>query len=266
MNSISIDIDGTVSDFRTSKSDSSCLKINSVNSAGYLYNCCLLLITVIVLSIILFEFKEYVRALLMWVESQDQVVIYLIFTVLFVLVSFPFTWGYTVLVFATGYVFGIIRGLVTVLFAANIGVVVAHFAVRLVHYKFPLTKLIQNDKIQAVLSVISGSKAFRVAAFSRLTPVPFGVQNLIFAVSNINTRIYFIASFIGMIPAQVINVYLGSSLRSMEEVLSHKSTATTAIIVFFQITVGVCLMAYVLTKARQELRKALYSTSYSQVA
>ncbi|XP_067000812.2 protein maelstrom isoform X2 [Anabrus simplex] len=84
-------------------------------------------------------------------------------------------------------------------------------------------------------------------------------------VSDINPRIYFIASFLGLIPAQVINIYLGSSLRSMEEVLSNKSTAATGVIVFFQITIGISLMLYVLVKARQELRKALNLRNYNEL-
>ena len=55
-------------------------------------------------------------------------------------------------------------------------------------------------------------------------------------VSNIGGLRYHIASAIGLLPAQVINVYLGSSLRSMQDVLEDKSTATTGYIVFcFQV-------------------------------
>jgi protein maelstrom len=55
-------------------------------------------------------------------------------------------------------------------------------------------------------------------------------------VSNINTKEYIIATVFGLFPAQIINVYLGSTLRSMEEVLSNKSTAATGFIVFFQVS------------------------------
>ena len=55
-------------------------------------------------------------------------------------------------------------------------------------------------------------------------------------VSNISTKEYLVATVLGLFPAQVINVYLGSTFRSMEEVLSNKSTAATGIIVFFQVS------------------------------
>lgn len=50
--------------------------------------------------------------------------------------------------------------------------------------------------------------------------------------SNVSGLRYHVASAIGLLPAQIINVYLGSSLRSMQDVLEDKSTAVTGYIVF----------------------------------
>jgi len=47
-----------------------------------------------------------------------------------------------------------------------------------------ICRLIKNDTGRAILRVISGPKAFRVVLFTRLTPIPFGVQNVIFGVSG----------------------------------------------------------------------------------
>jgi protein maelstrom len=63
-------------------------------------------------------------------------------------------------------------------------------------------------------------------------------------VSNINAKEYLIATVFGLFPAQIINVYLGSTLRSMEEVLSNKSTAATGFIVFFQVSHNCTLHKY----------------------
>ncbi|XP_023711747.1 transmembrane protein 64 isoform X4 [Cryptotermes secundus] len=176
---------------------------------------------------------------------------------MFTLVSFPLTWGYTFLVISSGYLFGIPRGLMTVVVAGNIGVAIAHYTMRTLSTKFPLKRLCNNDKIRAILMVVSGPRAFKVAMFARLTPIPFGLQNTVFAVSNINAKKYLIATVLGLFPAQIINVYLGSTLRSMEEVLSNKSTAATGLIIFIQVVIGVSLMIYVTAVARGELRKTL---------
>lgn len=48
-----------------------------------------------------------------------------------------------------------------------------------IHYR-----LIKNETGRAILRVIAGPRAFKVVLFCRLTPIPFGLQNTIFGVSN----------------------------------------------------------------------------------
>ncbi|KAI8033194.1 hypothetical protein M5D96_014052 [Drosophila gunungcola] len=97
-----------------------------------------------------------------------------------------------------------------------------------------------------------------VVLFTRLTPIPFGVQNVIFGISSINTKDYHVATMIGLLPAQIINVYLGSTLRSMHEVLNDNNTKLTGYISFiFEVICGVVLMFWVVQKARKELSETL---------
>ena len=66
----------------------------------------------------------------------------------------------------------------------------------------------------------SQQQAFKLVVLSRLTPVPFGVQNAFFAINNsLSTTKYLQATCIGLLPCQILNVYLGSTFRSMEQVL-----------------------------------------------
>lgn len=41
-----------------------------------------------------------------------------------------------------------------------------------------------------------------------------------------------IATALGLLPTQIINVYLGSTLRSMQDVLTDDNTASTGFVVF----------------------------------
>lgn len=64
------------------------------------------------------------------------------------------------------------------------------------------------------------------------------VMYISFQVSNIRGIHYHVASALGLLPAQLINIYLGSSLRSMQDVLEDKSTAVTGYMVFcFQVII-----------------------------
>ncbi|XP_017084299.1 transmembrane protein 64 isoform X1 [Drosophila eugracilis] len=208
--------------------------------------------------------RDYARQLLFWIEMQNAWIIFAVYMALFALVSFPVVVGYFVLLITAGYLFGCLRGWLIVILGANLGIAVAHATIRSCRHRIPVQRLIKNDTGRAILRVISGPKAFRVVLFTRLTPIPFGVQNVIFGISSINTRDYHVATVIGLLPAQTINVYLGSTLRSMHEVLNDNETKLTGYISFvFEVICGVVLMFWVLQKARKELSETLLIADYN---
>ncbi|XP_037723229.1 transmembrane protein 64 isoform X1 [Drosophila subpulchrella] len=208
--------------------------------------------------------RDYARQLLFWIEMQNAWITFAVYMALFALVSFPVVVGYFVLLITAGYLFGCLRGWLTVILGANLGIAVAHATIRSCRHRIPVQRLIKNDTGRAILRVISGPKAFRVVLFTRLTPIPFGVQNVIFGISSINTRDYHVATMIGLLPAQTINVYLGSTLRSMHEVLNDNDTKLTGYISFvFEVICGVALMFWVLQKARKELSETLLIADYN---
>ncbi|XP_059469164.1 transmembrane protein 64 [Neocloeon triangulifer] len=230
-------------------------------SVGSVCNCLISALALVSLGFIVYQCKDYLRFVLLWIEQQDSLVVYLIFVVLFTLVSFPFTWGYIFLNLACGYLFGTLKGLFVVAVAALIGITVAHYLIQTYFADLAMQRLFNSETAKALLAVISGPHAFKVILFARLTPIPYGLQNTIFAGSNISYKMYLLASATGLFPTQVINVYLGSTLRSMEDVLSDESTASTGYLVFaVQILVGCLLMTFVVHKARAELKSALDDT------
>ncbi|KAK0174055.1 hypothetical protein PV328_007172 [Microctonus aethiopoides] len=243
----------------------SAVKCNCISSNSICY-IVVTIATLAFLGAIVFICKDYIKVLLYWIEHQDIWVITVIVIALFTVVSFPIVIGYLFLIIASGYLFGIARGITMVILGANLGIAVAHTTLSALSTKLPIGALLRSETARAILRVISGPQAFRVVLFARLTPIPFGLQNTIFAVSNISGLRYHIASAIGLLPAQLINVYLGSSLRSMQDVLEDKSTAATGYVVFcFQILIGVSLMVYVVQKARRELHLALLEADLASI-
>ncbi|XP_017019563.1 transmembrane protein 64 isoform X1 [Drosophila kikkawai] len=208
--------------------------------------------------------RDYARQLLFWIETQDSWMTFAVFMALFTLVSFPVVVGYFVLLITAGYLFGCLRGWLTVILGANLGIAVAHVSIRSIRHRIPVQKLIKNKTGLAILRVISGPKAFKVVLFTRLTPIPFGLQNLIFGISSVGTKDYHVATMLGLLPAQTINVYLGSTLRSMHEVLNDNETKLTGYISFvLEVICGVVLMFWVVQKARKELSETLISVDYN---
>ncbi|XP_034108093.2 transmembrane protein 64 [Drosophila albomicans] len=208
--------------------------------------------------------RNYAKELFFWIETQNPWLIFVIFMALFTLVSFPIVVGYLVLLITAGYLFGCWRGWLIVILGANSGIAIAHATIRAFRHRISVHKLIKNETGRAILRVISGPKAFRVVLFTRLTPIPFGLQNVIFGISSIKARDYHLATFLGLLPAQTINVYLGSTLRSMHEVLNDNDTKLTGYISFvFEVICGVALMFWVVQKARKELSETLLESDYS---
>jgi uncharacterized membrane protein YdjX (TVP38/TMEM64 family) len=58
-------------------------------------------------------------------------------------------------------------------------------------------------------------------------------------ISSVKARSYHTATLIGLLPAQTINVYLGSKLRSMHDVLNHNAAIGLAGYGMFVIEVSI---------------------------
>jgi hypothetical protein len=55
----------------------------------------------------------------------------------------------------------------TVVVTGNLGVAIAHFTMGTFGAKFAFTRLYNNDKVLAVLMIVSGPRAFKVVMFAR---------------------------------------------------------------------------------------------------
>lgn len=139
--------------------------------------------TLAFLGAVVFLCRDYIKILLYWIEHQNSWIVVVIFVALFTVVSFPIVIGYLFLIVASGYLLGILRGITIVVLSANLGIAIAHFTLSALSNRLPIGALLQSDTARAILRVISGPQAFKVVLFARLTPIPFGLQNTIFAVS-----------------------------------------------------------------------------------
>lgn len=129
--------------YGSSSSSSICGGLYYLRSPPSLHQCCsiknLLPLVIVVLIICLYWFScGLIKPTLFWIENQNRWIIFSIFMVSFIVVSFPLAIGYLVLMLSSGYLFGLIRGLVTVIIGANMGAAVAHGVIRNFHKKLPI--------------------------------------------------------------------------------------------------------------------------------
>ncbi|XP_006811909.1 transmembrane protein 64-like [Saccoglossus kowalevskii] len=199
--------------------------------------------------------KSYIMMLLYWLQGLSMIEGILVFTLLFFLVSLPMTWGYIIFNVAAGFLYGFPMGMLTTMIGVLIGSFSAHMICRYFFAKWVVTK-IQNDSLRALMRVVEGKNGLKVIILARLTPIPFGVQNGLFAITNVKTLRYLIASTLGLIPTQALNTYIGTTLRSMEDVLDQQSFSGY-IMFILQIVISIVLTWYVVKRARKELNQTV---------
>lgn len=139
--------------------------------------------------------RQYLKDLLLWVESLDSLVGALLFIVGLIVVSFPCGWGYILLNVAAGYLYGFVLGMGLVMVGVLIGTFVAHLVCKRLLSDWVLNKVGNSEQLSAVIRVVEGGSGLKVVALARLTPIPFGLQNAVFSVSMDAYFCLFMGSF-----------------------------------------------------------------------
>ena len=183
--------------------------------------------------------REYLLPFLDWLQKLPAAMSIAVFILLFTVVSFPMTFGYIVLNLAAGYLYGVIWGQVVVTTSVAAGMSIAFLICRSC-CKDMASRWMDLRSVKAIIKVVESHRGFKVIALTRLTPIPFGIQNAMFSVSlkcisvyisncfflqitNIKFSTYIFASIIGIFPTQLLNTYMGSTLRNMHEVLADRA-------------------------------------------
>ncbi|XP_068603749.1 transmembrane protein 64 [Brachionichthys hirsutus] len=200
--------------------------------------------------------RQYLKDLLLWMESLDSFVGALLFIVGLIVVSFPFGWGYIVLNVAAGYLYGFVLGMGLVMVGVLIGTFVAHLACKRLLTGWVLHKIGNSEQLGAVIRVVEGGSGLKIVALARLTPIPFGLQNAVFSITDVSLPNYLVASSVGLLPTQLLNSYLGTTLRTMEDVIAEQNVS--GYFVFsLQIIISIGLMFYVVHRAQVEFNAAI---------
>ena len=127
--------------------------------------------------------RGHLLELLKWLEHMPWLESIFVFAILFTLVSFPFGFGYIILNMMAGYLYGFFRGQAIVMVSVSVGFSVAFFLCRS-WLKDYARGIVNSNALQAVLRVVEGPHGFKVIMLTRFTPIPFGLQNVLFAVSS----------------------------------------------------------------------------------
>eukprot|EP01134_Creolimax_fragrantissima_P000135 CFRG0135T1 len=196
-----------------------------------------------------------------WLSELNPEISCLVVLLCFFIVSLPFSWGYIVLNIGAGYLFGMRLGLALVIVGASLG---AWLSTILCHYvckSWIERQVNQNESLMSVKRVMQGHHAYNLVFLTRLTPIPFGLQNGLFSLVPIDHGRYVAYTALGLLPTQAVNTYMGTQLSDIAEILAGRKEMDlmTYMIYATQIVAGILLTTAVFYKAKVELYKATHN-------
>eukprot|EP01089_Gocevia_fonbrunei_P010537 TRINITY_DN23468_c0_g1_i1.p1 TRINITY_DN23468_c0_g1~~TRINITY_DN23468_c0_g1_i1.p1 ORF type:complete len:294 (-),score=22.94 TRINITY_DN23468_c0_g1_i1:98-979(-) len=186
----------------------------------------------------------------------------LIFVLAYLPVSFPFVIGFSLLGVAAGFLYSLQLGFCTALVGCLIG---SHLSFWLCRHllKSWLSDILQRSQptLATIVNTITAEYGFVFVIMIRLAPIPFGVQNGIFATSELPWPIFSVATLIGVIPKVLLLTYIGSTMHDITSVVTgaHSFGTGQKVMLGIQILVLILLFVFlyfVSRKVMQTLREA----------
>lgn len=155
-----------------------------------------------------------------------------------------------------GPVWGIINATVTVSLGTVGGSLLGFWSCRKLFKGWFQEKVNQSPTLHAFMSIIE-SHGFKLVLIMRMAPIPFGVQNGLFSISNISGLSFSLATFIGVFPEIVMLVYMGTTMRDLSEIASgdFKLDTTQKIMLGLEIGMSVLLCALLFYLSRKAMKK-----------
>ncbi|MGA7874014.1 MAG: TVP38/TMEM64 family protein [Candidatus Binatus sp.] len=132
-----------------------------------------------------------------------------VFIAIYIVACVAFVPG-SILTIGAGVIFGVVRGSIYVSIGATLGATAAFVVGRYLARDWVSERLQGNAKFRALDEAV-GREGWKMVFLTRLSPViPFSLLNYGFGLTRVTLRDYFFASWIGMIPATILYVYIGS--------------------------------------------------------
>jgi uncharacterized membrane protein YdjX (TVP38/TMEM64 family) len=154
-----------------------------------------------------FNLPELLQASLAWVKSLGFIGA-IVFVAIYNIATLLFVPG-SLLTIKGGCLFGVFWGSVCVLIAATLGAIWAFLLGRYLSRDWVCRHIDKNPKFQALDRAVA-REGWRIVLLTRLSPVfPFNLLNYFFGVTQVSLKDYILGS-LGMIPATVMYVYIGS--------------------------------------------------------
>lgn len=168
--------------------------------------------------------QQGLQRILQWIHERGAwaPVAYMLFYAVACVFAIPGS----LLTLGGGFLFGIGAGIVYVSLGATAGATLAFLVGRYVLRRWIVEKIGSNLKFQALDEAVK-REGWKMVLLVRLCPIfPFPVTNYGFGITRVSLKEYVLASWIGMLPAMVVLVYIGSLAGSLANLGAGNRTRT----------------------------------------
>lgn len=213
--------------------------------------------TAVVAVIALLPVGEWIPRLVEWIKGAGVVgalayaATYVVATVLLLPAS--------LLTLGAGFAYGPLAGTLLVSPVSVTAATIAFLLGRTVARGWIAARVVRDPRFAAVDAAIE-REGLKIVMLLRLSPVlPFGLLNYALGLTRVRLRDYVLGSFVGMLPATFLYVYLGSLVTTAASLGSSAATARTGqqIIYWSGLAATVLVTVFVTRLARRALSTAL---------
>ncbi|MGM0557469.1 MAG: TVP38/TMEM64 family protein [Myxococcota bacterium] len=175
----------------------------------------LVLVTAVVVYVTM-PVEQFADDVLRWVQGLGAWS-YLAFFGLYILVAVVLIPA-SVLTIGAGFLYGPIWGVIIVSAASTAGAAVAFLLGRTVAHDWAAERVEDFPRFNALYRAIQKDD-FKVVLLARLVPVvPYNILNYAFSLTKVGFKRYVFASWLGMLPATVVYVYVGAAAKNLTRV------------------------------------------------
>ena len=199
--------------------------------------------------------EEYADDVLRWVQELGSWS-YLAFFLLYIVVAVVLIPA-SVLTIGAGFLYGPVWGTLIVSVSSTAGAAVAFWLGRTVAHDWAAARVEDMPRFNALYRAIEKDE-FKVVLLARLVPfIPFNLLNYAFSLTRVSFKKYVLASWIGMLPATIVYVYVGAAAKNLTRVAAGEvQVGWPQIALFVLAGVAAIAVTWLLThRAREEFEQ-----------
>lgn len=207
----------------------------------------------LLIGLVYFDFQQYLsleyiqdkRNLFSEYYNNNKLLVIIVFFVVYIIFTSLALPSATLLTLLAGSIFGFWTGLIIVSFASSIGATLSFLIARFLLFEYFSNKY--SKKHLAINEAVKKEGAFYIFSMRMIPIFPFFIVNILMGLTAIKTRIFYVASQIGMLPSTAIYVYTGkklSEIKSLGDVFSFEIFIALTILGLFPLIVKIIISRF----------------------